>query len=219
MKLFSRATARREKRIQDKFHQYFDGLRQIVCRLHEALASYVDQDRSQFTELLDEINALEHRLDEDRRDIEAEIYGRRLLPDTRDDILGLLENMDKIPDRVQSVTRGLMLQNPEIPRSLSDDLRQLSDYIVEAIQILIEVTYAFLNKPVKVRDLVIQLSRVEHAADLVEQRLIALAFDAPDRELAHKMQLQALIARIGSVCDLAEDVGDRLMIASLKRAL
>lgn len=219
MKLFSRATASREKRIQDKFHQYFDGLRHIVRRMHEALASYMDQDSSRFTELLNEINALEHRLDEDRRHIEAEIYGRRLLPDTRDDILVLLENMDKIPDRVQSVTRGLKLQNPDIPRSLNNDLRQLSDYIVEAIQILIEVTYAFLNKPIEVRDLVIQLSRVEHAADLVEQRLIALAFDAPDRELAHKVQLQALIERIGSVCDLAEDVGDRLMIASLKRAL
>ncbi len=219
MKLFSTGTLGREKQIQEKFDQYFDGLRQIVCRLREALASYLDQDRQPFADLLEEINALENRLDGIRRDIEMEIYGRRLLPDTRDDVLDLLENIDKIPDCVQSVTRNLKLQNAEIPSLLKGDLRQLSDHIVEAIQILIKTTYAFLNKPAEVRALVSQLSRVEHEADLVEQRVIALVFDAPDRELAHKMQLQGLIERVGSICDLAEDVGDRLMIASLKRVL
>lgn len=219
MKLFSTATLGREKQIQEKFDQYFDGLLQIVCRLREALASYLDQDRQPFTNLLEEINALENHLDGIRRDIEMEIYGRRLLPDTRGDVLGMLENIDKIPDRVQSVTRNLRLQNTEIPSLLKGGLRQLSDHIVEAIEILIKITYAFLNRPAEVRDLVSQLSRVEHEADLVEQRLIALAFDAPDRELAHKMQLQRLIERVGSICDLAEDVGDRLMIASLKRVL
>jgi len=219
VKLFSTATLGREKQIQEKFDQYFDGLLQIVCRLREALASYLDQDRQPFTDLLEEINALENHLDGIRRDIEMEIYGRRLLPDTRGDVLGMLENIDKIPDRVQSVTRNLRLQNTEIPSLLKGGLRQLSDHIVEAIEILIKITYAFLNKPAEVRDLVSQLSRVEHEADLVEQRVIALAFDAPDRELAHKMQLQRLIERVGSICDLAEDVGDRLMIASLKRVL
>ncbi len=209
----------REKQIQVKLEQYLDALWQIACRLREALVAYLDQDEQAFTDLLEAINALESRLDGIRRDIEMEIYGRRLLPDTRDDVLDLLENIDKIPDRIQSVTRNLQLQNVEIPSLLQADLRQLSDHVVEAIQILIKVTYAFLNKPAEVRDLVSQLSRLEHEADLVEHRAIGLAFDAPDLELAHKIQLQGLIERVGSLCDFAEDVGDRLMIASLKRVL
>ncbi|MCH8073974.1 MAG: DUF47 family protein [Proteobacteria bacterium] len=217
--MFFKGASGREKQIQAKLDQYFDALRQIGCRHREALIGYLDQDEQSFTNLLEAINALESRLDGIRRDIEMEIYGRRLLPDTRGDVLGLLENIDKIPDRIQSVTRNLQLQNVEIPSLLKADLRQLSDHIVEAIQILIKITYAFLNKPAEVRDLVSQLSRLEHEADLVEHRAIGLAFDAPDRELAHKIQLQGLIERLGSICDFAEDVGDRLMIASLKRVL
>lgn len=209
----------REKQIQVKFEQYFDALWQIACRLREALLGYLDQDEQSFTDLLEAINTLESRLDGIRRDVEMEIYGQRLLPDTRGDVLSLLENIDKIPDRIQSVTRNLQLQNVEIPSQLKGDLRQLSDHVVEAVQILIKTTYAFLNKPADVRDLVSQLSRLEHEADLVEERAIALTFNAPDRELAHKLQLQGLIERVGSICDLAEDVGDRLMIASLKRVL
>ncbi len=217
--MFFTGASGREKQIQVKLEQYLDALWQIACRLREALVAYLDQDEQAFTDLLEAINALESRLDGIRRDIEMEIYGRRLLPDTRDDVLGLLENIDKIPDRIQSVTRNLQLQNVEIPSLLKADLRQLSDHVVEAIQILTKITYAFLNKPAEVRDLVSQLSRLEHEADLVEHRAIALAFDAPDRELAHKIQLQGLIERVGSICDFAEVVGDRLMIASLKRVL
>jgi len=219
VKVFFTGASGREKQIQVKLEQYFDALWQITCRLREALVGYLDQDEQSFTDLLEAINALESRLDGIRRDIEMEIYGRRLLPDTRDDVLGLLESIDKIPDRIQSVTRNLQLQNVEIPSLLKGDLRQLSDHVVEAVQILIKISYAFLNKPADVRDLVSQLSRLEHEADLVEERAIALVFDAPDRELAHKLQLQGFIERVGSICDLAEDVGDRLIIASLKRVL
>ena len=219
MKFFSTGALGREKQIQVKLDQYFDGLRQIGCRQREALIGYLDQDEKSFTHLLEMINALESCLDGIRRDIEMEIYGRRLLPDTRDDVLGMLEGIDKIPNRIQSVTRNLQLQKVEIPILLNGDLRQLSDHIVEAVQILIKTSYAFLNKPAEVRDLVSQLSRNEHESDLVEERALALVFDAPALELAHKIQLQGLIDRVGSICDLTEDVGDRLMIASLKRVL
>ncbi len=219
MKVFFTRASGREKQIQAKLDQYFDALRQIGCRQREALIGYLDQDKQSFTDLLEAINALESRLDGIRRDIEMEIYGRRLLPDTRDDVLGMLEGIDKIPNRIQSVTRNLQLQNVDIPDLLKGELRQLSDQIVEAIQILIEISCAFLSKPAEVRVLVSQLSRLEHEADLVEERAIALVFDAPDLELAHKIQLQGLIDRVGSICDLAEDVGDRLVVASLKRVL
>ncbi len=217
--VFFTSASGREKQIQVKLEQYFDALGQIACRLREALVGYLDQDEQSFTELLEAINALESRLDGIRRDIEMEIYGRRLLPDTRDDVLGLLEDIDKIPNRIQSVTRNLQLQNVDIPNLLKGELRQLSDQIIEAIQILIKISYAFISRPAEVRDLASQLSQLEHEADLVEERALTLVFDAPDLELAHKLQLQGLIDRVGSICDLAEDVGDRLMVASLKRVL
>jgi hypothetical protein len=219
VKVFFTGALGRAKQIQAKLDQYFDALRQIGRRQREAFNSYLDQDEQSFADLLEAINGLESRLDGIRRDIEMEIYGRRLLPDTRDDVLGLLEGIDKIPNRIQSVTRNLQLQKVDIPSLLKGDLRQLSDQIVEAIQILIKISYAFISRPAEVRDLASQLSRLEHEADLVEERALALVFDAPDLELAHKLQLQGLIDRVGSICDLAEDVGDRLMVASLKRVL
>ncbi|MFQ5635808.1 MAG: DUF47 family protein, partial [Gammaproteobacteria bacterium] len=114
MTLFSKGALGREKQIQEKFDQYLDGLGQISNRLSEAIAAYLDQDERLFADRLAQIDAQEHQLDDVRRDIEMQIYGRRLLPDTRDDVLRLLEKLDNIPDRIQSVARSLMLQRAEI---------------------------------------------------------------------------------------------------------
>ena len=104
MKVFFTGALGRAKQIQAKLDQYFDALRQIGCRQREALIGYLDQDEQSFADLLEAINALESRLDGIRRDVETEIYGRRLLPDTRDDVLGLLEvtaPADRLRDRIR----------------------------------------------------------------------------------------------------------------------
>jgi len=54
---------------------------------------------------------------------------------------------------------------------------------------------------------------------VIEQAAVALVFDDDNLELAHKLQLHRLIDDLGSICDIAEDVGDRIVIAALKRLL
>jgi predicted phosphate transport protein (TIGR00153 family) len=219
MKLFSKGALGGEKRIQRKFDEYLDGLEGIGRGLRVALDSYLEDNGRQFETQLGEISSAESHLDEIRREIEMEIYGRRLLPDTRGDVLSLLENIDRIPNRIESIARSLKLQHVELPDLIRDDLTQLADHIIAAVQILTRITYAFLDRPTDVHDLVRELSKVEHEADQVEHHAVAAIFGCANRELAHKIQLEGLIQKLGSICDMAEDVGDRLMISSLKRVL
>jgi len=162
---------------------------------------------------------MEHSLDMLRRDIEEEIYGRRLLPDTRGDILGLLESMDKIPNRIQALTRELVLQKVRVPEGLHPGLSRLTDQDVKIVGVLTRTAQAFLDKPHQVKEGVRELSDHEHEGDLIERETVALIFDDHGLELAHKLQLRRLVDDLGSICDIAEDVGDRLVIAALKRIL
>jgi uncharacterized protein Yka (UPF0111/DUF47 family) len=54
---------------------------------------------------------------------------------------------------------------------------------------------------------------------MIEHKSMALLFENSKLDLAHKMQLWRLFERLGSICDMAEDIGDRLIISSLKRLL
>jgi predicted phosphate transport protein (TIGR00153 family) len=141
------------------------------------------------------------------------------LPDTRGDILGLLENLDKIPNRIQTLTRELALQKIRVPKELHDSLKRLAEQDWKIVQVLTRTVRAFLERPEQVKEGARELSQREHESDIVEQHALALTFDDPDLELAHKIQLRGLIDELGSVCDIAEDVGDRLVIAALKRIL
>jgi predicted phosphate transport protein (TIGR00153 family) len=205
--------------IQVGLDEYLENLSTIALDTQKAFTAYLNHDVDEFSQLVARINELETRLDTLRRDIETEIYARRLLPDTRGDILGLLENLDKIPNRMQSTVREIMLQNPQIPQELHQSLNELIGRGVQIVETLIRVTRAFLVSPHEVREGVKQLSEHEHEGDLIEQRAVGQAFEDNSLELAHKMQLHRLIERLGSICDIAEDIGDRLMISSLKRLL
>ncbi len=208
-----------QRKIEADLEGYLSNLGAIALTTRDAMGAYLKQDKDEFGGLVGQINDLEHQLDKLRREIEAEIYGKRLLPDTRGDILGLLENLDKIPNRMQSLTREIMLQKPQIPERLHGSLFELADLGVEIVQVLVRTTRAFLNSPKDVKEGVKQLSDHEHEADMVEQQALSLTFEDTSLELAHKMQLQRLIEHLGSICDMAEDMGDRIMISSLKRLL
>src|SRR4026208_2604931 len=85
--------------IEDLLAEYLTQVEQITADMRTAIDSYLKNSREKFHDSFERINATEHRRDMLRRDIEEIIYGRRLLPDTRSDVLGLLESMDKIPNR------------------------------------------------------------------------------------------------------------------------
>ncbi|MFQ5993298.1 MAG: DUF47 domain-containing protein [Nitrospiraceae bacterium] len=209
----------RGREIEVGLDEYLHKLNGITSDMHGAIRAYLNQDTEEFSHLFGKINEFEHQLDTLRRNIEAEIYGKRLLPDTRDDVLELLENLDKIPNRIQSTIREMTLQKIRIPEGLHSSLTELAGRNVQIVQVLIRVINAFLYRPHDVRDGVKELSHHEHEGDVIEQQVLKLIFDDASLELAEKMQLYRFGERVGSICDMAEDLGDHIMIWAIKRLL
>jgi uncharacterized protein Yka (UPF0111/DUF47 family) len=87
--------------IEKKLADYLQQTEAMAVDMQRGVEAYLKQDLDGFSRLFDRINEAEHRLDTLRREIEEEIYRRRLLPDTRGDLLGLLESVDKIPNRIR----------------------------------------------------------------------------------------------------------------------
>lgn len=209
----------RQQQILKELDEYLHNLNAITRDMREAIGAYLKEDMQEFLRLFGEINKTENHLDTLRRDIESRIYERRLLPDTRDDILALLESLDKIPNRIQAVAREMLLQQIRIPELLHHSVNQLAHRGVEIVQVLTRVADAFLNRPHDVREGARQLSKQENEADSIEHEALKLIFEDARLELAEKMQLYHFVDRFGSICDMAEDVGDHVMICAIKRLL
>jgi predicted phosphate transport protein (TIGR00153 family) len=205
--------------IEAKLAEYLRQMETMAVDMQRAIETYLGQETGEFHRVFERINDAEHRLDTLRREIEEEIYGKRLLPDTRGDILALLESMDKIPNRIQSLTREIAIQMIQVPQYLHPSLINLAGRGGEIVHVLARTAQAFLDKPHEVKQGAKALSDHEHEGDATEQEALALTFGDQGLELSRKLQLRRLIDDLGSICDIAEDVGDRLVIAALKRLL
>ncbi len=209
----------KQRQIEADLDEYLANLDAIALDMREAIRAYLAKEEGEFLSAFERINKIENRLDTLRRAIEEHIYGHRLLPDTRDDILALLEGLDKIPNRMQAITREMLLQRLRIPPNLHQSVTDLTDRGTRIVQVLTQTSRAFLNKPHLVRQSVQQLSQLEHEGDLVEHQALKLIFGDGSLELAEKLQLNHFFDRLGSICDMAEDRGDEIMIWALKRLL
>ena len=95
--------------IEKKLADYLQPTEEMALDMQRGVEAHPKQDLDGFSRLFERINEAEHRLDTLRRDVEDQIYRRRLSPETRGDLLGLPESVDKIPARIEALTGELAL--------------------------------------------------------------------------------------------------------------
>jgi len=169
-----------------------------------------------FDYYVQEVYKTEERADELRRKVEWEMYSKALIPESRGDILGFLETMDKIPNKAESLLNQIKLQQLEFPKELNQNLERIVALSCEAIQLVYEAATKLLSKNDDIHKLADKIDAKETECDHAEQDTIEKIFSM-DIEKADKILLKEFIIELGNLTDRAEDVSDRLTILSVKR--
>ena len=71
-----------------------------------------------FDEAVSKVHRLEAACDDLRREIEYLLYGKALLPESRGDLLGLLETFDRLPNIAETVAFLFSCQKMLLPADL-----------------------------------------------------------------------------------------------------
>jgi len=169
-----------------------------------------------FNYYVQEVYKTEERADELRRKIEWDMYSKALIPESRGDILGFLETMDKIPNKAESLLNQIKLQKLEFPKELNQNLERIVALSWEAIQLVYEAATKLLSRNGDIHKLADEIDAKETECDHAEQDTIEKIFSM-DIEKADKILLKEFIIEMGNLTDRAEDVSDRLTILSVKR--
>lgn len=208
---------RRTRALEREIDEFMDTLSQSALAFKRAVRVFLAEGRSpQFDEKLHQVNNFESRADDLRRAIERELYTRTLIPDSRGDVLGLLENLDSVLNLFEGALWGLSIENPDIPQDLHGDYEALAEQVTLAVECIVLASRAFFRDAQAVGDHVHKVSFFEKEADKVSTKLKRRIFDS-DMELARKLHLRHFVEMIDNVADRAEDVADRLAIYAIKR--
>ena len=208
---------RRTKQLEQQIDSFFDRVSEssVVYRL--AVRLYLREGMTdEFQERLDRVNALESEADQLRRDIERYLYSRTLIPDSRGDVLGLIETIDQLLSIFESSLWSFAIEQPEIPEEFNSGYRKLTNMVVKAVDELVLGGRAFFRSPHDVPAYNHKVMLYEREADVISTNLKKAIFMS-DLDLGRKIHLREFVEQIDEVADEAEDVADRLAIYAIKR--
>ncbi len=169
-----------------------------------------------FDYCVERTHKMESQADDLRRKIEWEMYSKALLPESRGDILGFLETMDKIPNKAESLLKQIKLQRLEFPKELNPNLQRIVALSCEAIQLVYEAATNLISRRGGIHKLADEIDVKETECDHAEQDTIEKIFTM-DIDKADKILLKEFIIELGNLTDRAEDVSERLTLLSVKR--
>ena len=89
---------KKQLQIESLIYDYLDNLKMTEQHFSEALNICLKNGVcSDFDFLTEQTHKFESKADDIREEIKALMYGKALIPESRGDIMGLLESIDKIP--------------------------------------------------------------------------------------------------------------------------
>jgi hypothetical protein len=205
--------------LKEMINSYLQKVSACMDAFREAFLIYLESGECPvFQQLADQVDKYEAAADELRRVVEITLYEKALIPESRGDILGLMESVDKVPNKAQSVIFQIDTECLHIPERFKEDFRQLVQINFQTFGDISRAVQSIFENIKEVRKFTDEIGRKERCSDAAERRLIRKIFQS-SVPLGEKILLKELVIELGSISDRAEDAGDRLDIIAVKRLI
>ena len=208
---------KKAQQIEALIFRYLDTLKKtqehFSDALHTCLASGTCASFDFFT---DQTHKYESKADDIKEEIKTLMYGKALIPESRGDIMGLLEAMDLIPGIYEHILQTIRTQKLSVPSFTVPDIEELITISLETCDLMTLGVATLFQKKGGIRSLVDMIDYNESHCDHIQRRIIGRIFDS-DLEPFHKLQLKELIHMMGEISDQADRVSKRVHIIHMKR--
>jgi predicted phosphate transport protein (TIGR00153 family) len=208
---------KKENRVETLIFEYINTLKLIQKSFLDAInACLKDSKCKDFDFLIVQTHKRESRADDIRDEINNLMYSKALIPDSRGDIMQLIESIDMIPHYFERVLFVMQTQKLTIPEFLVLDVKDLIRISLESCDLLSKQLALYLKQKSGIRDLVRTIDTNESHCDHIERNIITKIFDS-DMDPFFKLQLKELIITMGEISDQADRVSKRINIINTKR--
>jgi len=209
---------RKQKMVEDLIYTYLDNIGLAEANFLKAFDIYFDKGRRsrEFDLLTAETHKAESRSDDIRVEIGTLMYAKVLIPESREDILELLEAIDMIPNCCQRILYVIQTQNLVVPPFLYPDIKELIKISLESCHLVRQEVDALFREPELLQKLSIAIDINESACDQLERRLITQLFNS-ELDTYQKILIKELILEMGDITDRTNRISRRINIMSIKR--
>ena len=210
---------RKKVGIEKQVDDFLDQISEAGLLFKAGIEAYLKGNLDGFENKLESIVETEHKGDALRRSLEKQLYLRTLIPESRGDVLALLEGMDSLLDRFKGALWRFDIERPDIHTEFHEDFKDLINSVVESVEAIVRSARSFFKDISAVADHMHKVSYWETESDKTSTRLQRSIFRQKELRLSHRMQLRDFVRHMDKIADRAEDVADSLSIFVIKRSL
>lgn len=210
---------KKKKQIETLFSEFRFEVVNAVTALKSAILSVIDPNITELDDVISMVRISESKADELRAELEILLYGKSLFPESRGDILALLEATDKVANHAENVALMLKTHNiKNIPDFCVSSILTLINYGVNITKALSDAEEMLFKNYHAALPLIGKISQIESDADDVEILLIEEIFKS-EIDPYKKIIITKWVGILASICDKAEDASDLIRIIVAKRGL
>jgi predicted phosphate transport protein (TIGR00153 family) len=212
---------KKEKQARKLALEHFARTHDCLENARKALQQYVDGDLDSARETASLARELESQADTLKRSLRSVLYSGAFLPNIRSDVYRLVDAVDSVADKGETVAQFLLNQQPGIPEEFHVDLVAVMGLCIECYEELRNGLKCFFKPKGEIEALqghVTRVGRLESDVDRLEFDLTRRIFES-SLEMGKKLHLSRLLERIGRIADAAEDAADELESSAMKAVL
>ncbi len=204
------------KEIENKIEEFLDLIARSSVEFKQAMTYYIDGEIEEFEKRAQIVDNMETETDKLRREIENRLYMETLIPESRGDVLALLETSDDVLNVMADTIVDFSVERPFVCDEMKKDFRELLDVAMNAVDAMVMTIRSYFRNIALVRDYANKVRIYENESDKIGEKIKRTIFSR-DIDLAQKIHIRNFIHKIEEVADKAEDVTDRVSIYAIKR--
>lgn len=213
MAVFTRTT----KNIIIRIDEFFDNIELGLLVFREGVKSYLEKDKDAFERHINKVDILESNADKLQRSIENEMITHSILPQHREEVSKLIDELDEIIDALKRSLNEINIEMPDIPSVLNKDFISLTETSLSAAEELMPAVRAYFKAPHTVREKLIKVYYFESEADKLSFYMKRKIFqEMKEIDLAQKAHLRYIIHHIENISDLAQKAADLVSGMAIK---
>jgi uncharacterized protein len=209
---------KKEKEVNELFLKHLQKVDECLKTSLLAVENYLNGKIDEAKGLAKKVDSIETEADFIRHEIIGKMYSGAYLPLLREDILHLLEQLDKIADGAESCCDFFLDQRPEIPDDLKPRFLSAMQTSVSSFAFLKDAVISFFSEKDEtesIREMLKKVGIIESDVDKQEWDITRDIFKT-NLDYGHKVHLRHCIQRVVEISDRVEDTADQLEITIIK---
>lgn len=185
----------------------------------DAFEYYLDKGiNGTFCAKADEVKKYEDKADKQVYKIKDTLYSNFLLPEAREDIAILINELDNIVDAADHILKYIITRNLKPIQALNENYRELLINTNKCFEKTVEASLLLfgVHKQREIKEMTEEVGSYESLSDRTEEKIITEIFQMNLPGIEPILQSE-LTLKVASIADCCEDTASIVSIMNLKR--